>query len=68
MMMRFSDDGGHTWSNEKRTSIGKLGQRLVRAIWRRLGKSRDRVYEISITDPVKVLIMGAELDVEVGDK
>jgi hypothetical protein len=68
MMMRFSDDGGHTWSNEKWTSIGKLGQRLVRAIWRRLGKSRDRVYEISITDPVKVLIMGAELDVEVGDK
>jgi hypothetical protein len=32
--------------------------------WRRLGmtlKLRDRVYEVSGTDPVKVAIMGAEL-------
>lgn len=35
-------------------------------IWRRLGmtiKLRDRVYEISGTDPVKLSLMGAELDV-----
>jgi hypothetical protein len=64
VMMRFSDDGGHVWSNEKWASLGKLGQRLARVIWRRLGKSRDRVYEISGTDPVKIRIMGAELDIE----
>jgi hypothetical protein len=32
--------------------------------WRRLGmtvKLRDRVYELSGTDPVKISIMGAEL-------
>ena len=35
-----------------------------RAFWRRLGmttKLRDRVYEVSGTDPVKLAIMGAEL-------
>lgn len=64
VMLRWSDDGGHTWSNEHWTSMGKIGQYFRRAIWRRLGmttKLRDRVYEVSGTDPVKVVIMGAEL-------
>jgi hypothetical protein len=64
VMLRFSDDGGHTWSNERWTSMGKIGEYYKRVIWRRLGmtiKLRDRVYEVSGTDPVKIAIMGAEL-------
>jgi hypothetical protein len=64
VMLRWSDDGGHTWSNEHWKSMGKIGQTGYRTIWRRLGmtlKLRDRVYEISGTDPVKIAIMGAEL-------
>ena len=64
VMLRWSDDGGHTWSNEHWVSIGRIGQYGRRAIWRRLGmtlKLRDRVYEVSGTDPVKVSIIGAEL-------
>jgi len=64
MMLRWSDDGGHTWSNERWVSMGKIGEYFTRAIFRRLGmtlKLRDRVYEVSGTDPVKVAIMGAEL-------
>jgi hypothetical protein len=64
VMLRWSDDGGHTWSNERWTSTGTIGSYGKRAIWRRLGmtqKIRDRVYEISGTDPVKIAIMGAEL-------
>jgi hypothetical protein len=64
VMLRWSDDGGHTWSSEHWVSIGKIGEYYRRAIWRRLGmtmKLRDRVYEISGTDPVKIDIMGAEL-------
>lgn len=64
IMLRWSDDGGHTWSNEHWVSIGKIGQYYRRAIFRRLGmteKLRDRVYELSGTDPVKIAIMGAEL-------
>lgn len=61
-ILEFSDDGGHSWSNEKWASFGKIGQTKKRAIWRRLGQSRDRVYKLSITDPVKVTIIGAEFD------
>lgn len=64
VMLRWSDDGGHTWSNEHWVSMGAIGDYGYRAIWRRLGmtmKIRDRVYEVSGTDPVKIAIMGAEL-------
>jgi hypothetical protein len=64
VMLRWSDDGGHTWSNEHWAEMGRIGEYGRRVFWRRLGmtlKLRDRVYEISGTDPVKIAIMGAEL-------
>lgn len=64
VMLRWSDDGGHTWGNEHWQSMGRIGRYGFRTIWRRLGmtqKLRDRVYEVSGTDPVRVSIMGAEL-------
>jgi hypothetical protein len=64
VMLRWSDDGGHTWSNEHWAGMGKIGEYGKRVIWRRLGmttKLRDRVYEVSGSDPVKIAIMGAEL-------
>jgi hypothetical protein len=63
-MLRWSDDGGHTWSNEHWKSMGAIGKFGKRTIWRRLGatmKIRDRVYEVSGTDPVRIYVMGAEL-------
>lgn len=66
VMLRWSDDGGHTWSNEHWRSMGKTGTYGTRVLWRRLGmtlKLRDRVYEVSGTDPIKIAIMGAELNV-----
>jgi hypothetical protein len=63
-MLRWSDDGGHTWSNEHWASMGTIGSYGYRTFWRRLGmteKIRDRVYEVSGTDPVKIAIVGAEL-------
>ena len=44
--------------------MGKIGEHGRRVIWRRLGmtmKLRDRVYEISGSDPVKIAIVDAEL-------
>ena len=64
VMLRWSDDGGHTWSSEHWKYMGAVGQYFYRTIWRRLGmtvKLRDRVYEISGTDPIKIAIMDAEL-------
>lgn len=62
--LRWSDDGGHTWSNYHSRTMGRIGEYFTRVIWRRLGmtlKLRDRVYEVSGSDPVKVNITGAEL-------
>jgi hypothetical protein len=64
VMLRWSDDGGHTFSNEHWSPMGGIGAYGHRVFWRRLGmtlKLRDRVYEVSGTDPVKIAIMGAEL-------
>ena len=65
-MLQWSDDGGHTWSNEHWTSIGRLGERKTRVRWRRLGRSRDRVFKLTISDPVKVAILGASVEVTPG--
>jgi hypothetical protein len=66
-MLRWSNDGGSTWSNEYWTTIGKQGKYLNRAIWRRLGFSRDKVFEVSISDPVKAVIISANLKAEAGE-
>ena len=60
--MQYSDDHGKTWSDERDAAMGALGAYETRAIWRRLGRSRNRVYEITITDPVKVSLIGAEIE------
>lgn len=70
VMLSFSKDGGHTWSSEEWTSAGKkigaIGEYKKRVIWRRLGFFRDIVFKVKITDPVKVVIMGADLEIEGG--
>ena len=65
-MLRWSNDGGSTWSNEHWTSIGQQGRYTNRAIWRRLGWARDRVYEVVVTDPIKAVIVAANLKANAG--
>jgi len=66
-MLRWSNDGGSTWSNEFWTPIGALGKYTNRAIWRRLGTARDRVFEVSMTDPVNAVIVSANLKLSAGE-
>lgn len=66
LMLRYSNDGGHTWSNEKTSNIGAVGQYGQRAKYTRLGNGRNRVWEISMTDPVKFAVFGAVLESEQG--
>jgi len=66
-MLRWSNDGGSTYGNEHWTTIGLEGNYVNRAIWRRLGWSRDRVFEVVVTDPVKCVIVSANLKASSGD-
>ncbi len=61
VMLRYSDDGGYTWSGARTASLGPIGATRTRTIWRRLGKARDRVWEFSITDPVDVVFIDADV-------
>lgn len=65
-VLDFSDDGGHKWSNQKIANIGAIGSTRARVIWRRLGNSRDRIYRVTITDPVKVTLIGADIGFDQG--
>lgn len=64
VILEWSNDGGKTWSNQHWTSLGAEGTTNTRAIWRRLGQGRNRVYRVTITDPVKVVMIGAEIEIE----
>lgn len=66
IMLRWSNDGGKTWSNEHWRDMGRIGEYKRRAIWNRLGQSRDRVYEVVISDPVKRVIVDAWAEAEAG--
>ena len=64
--LRWSDDSARTWSNYYPISAGALGEYKTRCIWRRLGRSRDRVYEISVSDPSPWRIVDSYLQVAGG--
>lgn len=59
VMLRYSNDGGHTWSGLKQASMGKVGEYGRRVRFGPTGAGRNRVWELSITDPVKRAIFGA---------
>ena len=66
-MLRWSDDGGSTWSREYWVSIGTQGAYKNRAIWRRMGWARDRVFEVVVTDPINAVIIAANLKASAGN-
>jgi hypothetical protein len=67
VMLQMSNDGGRTWGNELWRSMGRMGQYTARVVWHRLGRARDRVFRIVITDPVKVCILGAVARLEAAE-
>ena len=65
-VLRWSDDGCHTWSNERFQAVGQVGQTAQRIIFKRLGSTRlnsglDRVFELSGTDAYPVSIINADI-------
>lgn len=61
VMLSWSDDGGHNFGNEVYASLGVTGNTVARCVWHRLGRSMGRYYKVRITDPVKAVLIGADL-------
>lgn len=57
VMLDWSDDGGHTWSNIRYLSIGGIGQYKNRCIAHHLGSSIDRIFRIRVSDPVNFTLI-----------
>jgi hypothetical protein len=62
VMLQYSDDGGNNWSNEVWRTFGKVGQYWQRPIWRQLGRGRDRVFRVRVSDPVFVQLNAAYIN------
>lgn len=62
VMMQYSDDGGKTWSYELWGTIGQIGEYFTVIDWRRLGRSKQRIFRFKITDPVQRAFLGLWLD------
>ncbi len=59
--LRWSDDGGHTWSNWHALSLGRMGQYKYRTRLQRMGRSRGRKFHVRVSDPVKSNLLRAIL-------
>lgn len=62
VFLRWSDDGGHTWSSAQPTTVGPTGAYKTRVTWWRLGAARIRTYEVSCSDPVPVRLVDAYIN------
>lgn len=66
MVLRWSDDGGKTWSGNRIIPVGANGQTAFTVKANRLGSTSrfggsTRIFELSSTDPFKVSLIGAEV-------
>lgn len=68
VMMRYSDDAGYTWSNEEWEPMGLRGDYTARVKFNRLGVATKRIYEVNITEPCKVVLVGASIDIGTGGR
>ncbi len=62
--LSWSDSGGYKWSawtDEDTIVVGKLGEYNRRAIWRRLGSSRNRIFRVRFSDPVIWRVLSANM-------
>ncbi len=62
-MLRSSKDGGRTYGTRQVwKSAGAIGRDRTRLRWLKLGQARERVFELTTTDPVKRTIIAANGD------
>ena len=66
MMLRYSGDGGRTWSNVMTARAGSIGDSEAVVAYDQLGSGRAWVPEISVTDPCNWVIVSAQVEMQAG--
>jgi hypothetical protein len=64
--LRWSDTRGRTWKNPVSKGLGARGEFNHLVQFNRCGQSRERVFEVSWSAPVKTALNGAYIDPELG--
>lgn len=60
--LSWSDDGGNTWTSDKEVSLGTYGDYTKRAVWRRLGLARQRIFRLRYSAAKSKVIVSGNLD------
>lgn len=60
--LRWSDTRGQSWGASVEQTVGAIGEFLTTVQWRRLGLARDRVFELSWSQPYRTALNGAYVD------
>lgn len=55
--MRYSNDGGHTWSHHLTRDLGAVGEYNKSIIWNRLGNGREWLFEFTISEAMPFAII-----------
>jgi hypothetical protein len=63
--MRYSNDGGQTWSNYLTELVGAVGETFKRVKFDKLGSGRNRVFEVELSDAVNLVIIAAYAEITI---
>lgn len=65
--LKWSDNGGRTFGNEVPRSLGAIGEYRTQLYWNDQGQSKNRVYDLQITDNVARQFVSAIIQAEAGE-
>ena len=65
-MLSWSNDGGQSFGTVYPASAGKVGEFRRRVLWRKLGYARDRVFQVTVSDPIPWRLVDAYLTLRAG--
>lgn len=62
MVLQVSNDGGKTWGNERKVSMGLIGEYNKLLEWRRCGRSRNRAFRVICSEPVYAALVACDIE------
>ena len=66
IMMQYSDDGGRSFSAERRMNVGRLGEYQTKLEWFELGSFYNRMFRFKMSDPIKWTLISLHAEVSLG--